>query len=302
MPLALFTGPNEVDALRAYLNTIVNYLNSPSASFPDNVSIVGDLAVGGNAAITGTTLLTGLVTIGTGAVPDANDGAYLGTTSLGFSDLFLASGGVINWANGAGTISLSTHMLINSGTTATDIAGDTIRLNSITNIGTANSFIGFQSKPAQGASTAQNIIGAEISPRLNDTFALTGTGTIIGMHVDTYLRGTTGNVAGDVRGQQIEMVTDDAGTRTVTGNVSGLRFRTAWSGTITGDMEAIRIEAPEAQTNSKTYDSVLTLTGTVAGVWNDAPATEPTTADGYIKVIVNGNARYIQLYSGAPID
>jgi hypothetical protein len=35
-----------------------------------------------------------------GIVPDANDGAYLGTTALGWSDLFLASDGVINWANG----------------------------------------------------------------------------------------------------------------------------------------------------------------------------------------------------------
>ena len=34
----------------------------------------------------------------TGIIPDADDGAYLGTSSLGFSDLFLASGGTIDWA------------------------------------------------------------------------------------------------------------------------------------------------------------------------------------------------------------
>jgi hypothetical protein len=40
----------------------------------------------------------------TGFTPDANDGAYLGTTALQFSDLFLAEGGVINWDNGDATL------------------------------------------------------------------------------------------------------------------------------------------------------------------------------------------------------
>ena len=195
------------------------------------------------------------------------------------------------------------NLQLNSGPTGTDQTGETVRINSITNTGTANSWIGFQSKPAQGASTAQNVIGFEVSPRLNDTFALTGSGSIIGAHVDTYLRGTTGNVAGDVRGQQIELVTDDAGTRTVSGDVVGLRFRSAFSATgITGDMVPLRVEFSEVQTNSQNWDAFLKLTGDQAGVWNDNPGTEPTTADGYLKIIVNGQIRYIQLYSGAPVD
>ena len=36
--------------------------------------------------------------------PSTNDGAALGTTTLGWSDLHLATGGVINWANGEVTI------------------------------------------------------------------------------------------------------------------------------------------------------------------------------------------------------
>jgi hypothetical protein len=82
------------------------------------------------------------------------------------------------------------NLQLNSGPTGTDQAGETVRINSITNTGTANSWIGFQSKPAQGASTAQNVIGFEVSPRLNNTFALTGSGSIIGAHVDAYLRAT----------------------------------------------------------------------------------------------------------------
>lgn len=39
-------------------------------------------------------------TITTGLTPTTNDGAALGSTALQFSDLFLASGGVLNYANG----------------------------------------------------------------------------------------------------------------------------------------------------------------------------------------------------------
>ncbi len=42
---------------------------------------------------------TGQLITYTGIVPDANDGAYLGTSALGFSDLFLAEGAVINFDN-----------------------------------------------------------------------------------------------------------------------------------------------------------------------------------------------------------
>ncbi|MEK7062440.1 MAG: hypothetical protein AAB946_00225, partial [Patescibacteria group bacterium] len=54
------------------------------------------------------------LTVGTLFTPETNDGVALGSASLSFSDLFLASGGVINWANGdvtlthsAGDLSLS---------------------------------------------------------------------------------------------------------------------------------------------------------------------------------------------------
>jgi hypothetical protein len=193
------------------------------------------------------------------------------------------------------------HMLLFAGTTATDTLGKTVRINSITNTGTANSLIGFQSKPAQGASTAQNVIGCEISPRVNDTFALTSTGTLIGAHIDAYLKGTTGNVGGDVRGAQIELVTDDAGTRTISGDVIGLRMRAAFSGTITGNMTAIKIEKAEAQTNSKQWEYVLELTGDNTTIWSDGYGTEAADENGGFKVRINGQDRWVKTYGTAPI-
>jgi len=48
-------------------------------------------------------------------VADADDGATLGTTAVQWSDLFLASGGVINWANGDVTITHSSNLLAFAG-------------------------------------------------------------------------------------------------------------------------------------------------------------------------------------------
>lgn len=46
-----------------------------------------------------------------GLLPDADDGAYLGSATKSFSDLFLASGGVINWNNGDVTLTHSANTL-----------------------------------------------------------------------------------------------------------------------------------------------------------------------------------------------
>lgn len=74
------------------------------ATTPANITarLAAPGTIGGTTpgAITGTT-----ITANTGFVPSANDGAYLGQSGTAFSDLFLASGGVINW--NAGNISLT---------------------------------------------------------------------------------------------------------------------------------------------------------------------------------------------------
>ena len=165
---------------------------------------------------------------------------------------------------------------------------------------TSGDAIGFQSKPALAVTSTGTIQGGQISPRVNSGFDVA---TIIGLHVDAFLRGTAArSMSGDVRALNLELVTDDAGVTAITGNVNAIRIRAAFSASVSGKVCRIRIEKMEAQTGSEQWDAVLELPSTVAGVWNSAPGTEPTTADGYIKVLVNGAARYIQLYSGAPVD
>ena len=56
------------------------------------------LSSGGNLDVTGTIQGT-TITAETAFVPDASDGAALGTAALEFSDLFLADGAVINFGD-----------------------------------------------------------------------------------------------------------------------------------------------------------------------------------------------------------
>ena len=61
-------------------------------------------------------------------LPSSNDGGALGSGSVAWSDLFLASGGVINWNNGDFTVTHSTGLLTFSGA----IAGTTFNKVTVT--------------------------------------------------------------------------------------------------------------------------------------------------------------------------
>lgn len=56
------------------------------------------------AVVTAGTLANEIDLTGASFAPTANDGNALGTTSLGWADLFLATGGVLNWNNGEVTL------------------------------------------------------------------------------------------------------------------------------------------------------------------------------------------------------
>jgi len=70
-------------------------IHSSGTTRMENATVAGTLTATG--AFTGSSTLQGTtITATTAFVPDASDGASLGTTSLEFSDLFLADGAVIN--------------------------------------------------------------------------------------------------------------------------------------------------------------------------------------------------------------
>ena len=222
------------------------------------------------------------------------DNAHLPADVPGAKNLGVVSGAFTG--RGTSTEGSFDHFKINS-----PADNKVIQLNSRNYVGTTGDNIGVQIKPAVTvAKTADGLKGLEVSPRVNSGIAMAGaSGTVIGIHADVYLKGTAaGTIAGDVRALNLELVTDDAGVRALTGNANAIRIRAAFSVSITGKMVPIRIEKAEAQTGSIQWDAVLELPSTVAGVWSDTETS--ATGAGFIKVLVNGNARYITLTSGTP--
>jgi hypothetical protein len=98
-----------------------------TASAVNNIRITGGTTGNGASITTGgsdtnvdmilSTQNAGLIKFADSAVPNASDGAALGTSSLMWSDLFLASGAVVNWNNGANTLTHSANGLRFDGTT-----------------------------------------------------------------------------------------------------------------------------------------------------------------------------------------
>lgn len=76
--------------------------------------------VGGTQTLTSKTMTSPVLntpTVGTTINPTANDAAALGASGTAWSDLFLASGGVINWNNGDATLTHASNQLKLGGAT-----------------------------------------------------------------------------------------------------------------------------------------------------------------------------------------
>lgn len=87
---------------------VVTLASSVLTTTDINGGTIDGTIIGGSvaAAITGTT-----ITVNTNLVPDANDGAGLGISGTAFSDLFLASGAVIDFAAGNAVITHSSGII-----------------------------------------------------------------------------------------------------------------------------------------------------------------------------------------------
>lgn len=80
----------------------------------DNAGVLGEYTITGSGTVVAMQTSPRFIT---DIAPTANDGAAIGTTLLSWSDLFLASGGVINWNAGTITLTQSSNTLTLSGST-----------------------------------------------------------------------------------------------------------------------------------------------------------------------------------------
>lgn len=107
---------------------------------------------------------SGVLSFGASPRPQTNDGAALGTSSLSWADLFLASGGVINWNNGDITITHGANLLSFAGG-AFEIASsasapgptDGVLKFTNTNSGTVNKYVRL------GSSSSLEVINSAFS-------------------------------------------------------------------------------------------------------------------------------------------
>lgn len=107
----------------------------------------------------GDLVVEGSATIGTVLMPDANDGAVIGSTTRQWSDLFLASGAVINFANGDLTLTHSSNLLT--------IAGGAVTLDDLT-VNNSSTFDGDMTVNASLTTAALTVGAGGLSPDTND--------------------------------------------------------------------------------------------------------------------------------------
>jgi hypothetical protein len=141
----------------------------------------GILGSGTAAAATVTTLTGTTITASTAFVPDASDGAALGTTALEFSDLFLADGAVINFGDDQDVT--ITHVAdqglnIKQVTDADDKALILTLQTGETDIA-LNDYLGriFFQAPDEGSTGDAQLVGAEISALSEGDFSSTSNAT-----------------------------------------------------------------------------------------------------------------------------
>ena len=166
---AFFTLVNPSAITFPLINADNSVTAQSAADFKTSLSL-NNVANESRATILGNAALTGTATIQSGFTPLSSDGAALGSSSLQFSDLFLASGGVVNYSNGNVVMTHSTGVLT--------IGTGTLKITTPTNNTTSVVTI-------DGTQTLTN--KTITSPFINEAVALTTTATKL-----NYLTGATG--------------------------------------------------------------------------------------------------------------
>lgn len=204
----------------------------------------------------------------------------------------------------AGVLSAGKPIVPDSDKQIDAINGRPLKISSQRYTQTSGDSIGYQCKPDQRVTTTGDVFGAQLSPRVQ---AAAGCNRLVGHSSAPIIKGSSGvsgTVTNGVQCYRAELTDELGAGKTFSDDLVGYDVRgiAMESGhTYDSNVHTVGFRMGTSE-NSKAWDAVLKLSGTQAGVWNDTPGTEPSTGDGYIKVIVNNSDRYIQLFSTAPTD
>ncbi len=184
-------------------------------------------------------------TITTSLVPTASDGAALGSATKMFSDLFLASGGVVNFNNGnvtlthaAGKVTLNGVLDLSTGTsgaaTAALIAGAGTSGTACTTATADKNFLGFWTTSTAATGDSRGVYlrhyiagtgsGEALRAFGTATVANAATGgTANGAHISFSLEGASASISGQAHAARLTLGAD-AQTRTINGNMGVLNL------------------------------------------------------------------------------
>ncbi len=239
--------------------------------------------------LTGTVALTAADVAMT---PATNDGAALGSATVSWSDLFLASGGVLNWANGdvtlthaSGKLTLSADDVLQFGATATDAlmmgAG-----TSVTPISTATAdknFLGFWTKSTATSGDSRGMYlrhyisgagGAGEALRAFGTVdaAASAGGTVNGAHISLSIA-TGGSAAG--ASHAIRGTYGMAASTNVGGTPSVLQLDSDFGGsaTVPALMSYISFDGVGTAPTTNGIPYLFTITNSDDGLFGNASGT-----------------------------
>lgn len=168
-----------------------------------------------------------------------------------------------------------------------------VRINSRNYTQTSGDASAVQIKPNQTAATA-SITGLEVSPRFASAIAGTN---LVGIKCDPVLKGTTGDVGGQVVGVQVNIDFGISGSRVITGDIAA--FETFLAIPSSGMTFSALVTVMRVRTvNIKAWDAFLNVDDTSTGV---TTATDKTgnNKSHTLKVYVGSTLFHAQLYADA---
>src|SRR3990167_7128780 len=230
------TAPTITDNAAGATNTAIVYISNAMST----------TVTGRNKALW---VDAGVSEFGGNVTPDANDAAALGTTALGWADLFLAEGGVINWDDGDLTLTQTNNVLA--------LAGGTLDMsnNIISNIGAAGT--DFTATGGLTLADTLTVTAGNLVMTVGDIIVITAASIRLDGNAsgNTYIREESADVVAITAGGTVA-ARFNVGSVTIT---SGLTV-TAGGATITAGN--LGIGAAGADAGIGAYIATTTLTGT----------------------------------------